>query len=109
AELVPVPVGPPLGTGVGGYDLITRPLSPDETLLMFTDGLVERRGEDIDDSMARLARLRLPAGAGMEDVLDEVLLRLDGTHAEDDVAVLAARLRPHPGPGPSHPAPEPSL
>ncbi|MFI0214286.1 PP2C family protein-serine/threonine phosphatase [Streptomyces lydicus] len=108
AELVPVPVGPPLGTGVGGYDLITRPLSPDETLLMFTDGLVERRGEDIDDSMARLARLRLPAGAGMEDVLDEVLLRLDGTHAEDDVAVLAARLRPHPGPAPSHPAPEPS-
>lgn len=100
ADLVRVPVGPPLGTGVGGYELITRTLTPDETLLMFTDGLVERRGEDIDDSMARLARLRLPAGAGVEEVLDEVLLHLDGLHAEDDVAVLAARLRHHPAPGP---------
>ncbi|MGW1378371.1 PP2C family protein-serine/threonine phosphatase [Streptomyces sp. NPDC002446] len=101
ADLVRVPVGPPLGTGVGGYELITRTITPHDTLLMFTDGLVERRGEDIDDSMARLARLRLPAGAGMEDALDEVLLRLDGLHAEDDVAVLAARLRHHPGPGPA--------
>lgn len=29
-------------------------------------------------------------------MLDEVLLRLDGLHAEDDVAVLAARIREHP-------------
>ncbi|MFI6764490.1 PP2C family protein-serine/threonine phosphatase [Streptomyces sp. NPDC050355] len=98
ADLVRVPVGPPLGTGVGGYELITRGLTPDDTLLMFTDGLIERRGEDIDDSLARLARLRLPARAGVAEVLDEVLLRLDGLHAEDDVAVLAARLRERPGP-----------
>ncbi|MFE0192684.1 PP2C family protein-serine/threonine phosphatase [Streptomyces sp. NPDC058989] len=98
ADLVRVPVGPPLGTGVGGYELITRTLTPDDTLLMFTDGLIERRGEDIDDSLARLARLRLPARAGVVELLDEVLLHLDGLHAEDDVAVLAARLRRHPGP-----------
>ncbi|MFB6438045.1 PP2C family protein-serine/threonine phosphatase [Streptomyces sp. NPDC056411] len=97
AELVRVPVGPPLGTGAGGYELVTRPLTADETLLMFTDGLVERRGEDIDDSLARLARIRLPAGTGVEDVLDEVLRHLDAAHAEDDVAVLAARLRRYPG------------
>ncbi|MGD3110780.1 PP2C family protein-serine/threonine phosphatase [Streptomyces sp. YGL11-2] len=99
AELLRVPVGPPLGTGVGGYELVTRALTPADTLVMFTDGLVERRGEDIDASLARIAGMRLPAGAGVEDVLDEVLLRLDGRHAEDDVAVLAARIRPHPGPG----------
>ncbi|GES30003.1 hypothetical protein San01_24900 [Streptomyces angustmyceticus] len=105
ADLVQVPVGPPLGTGAGGYELVTRPLTSADTLLMFTDGLVERRGEDIDASLARLARLRMPAGAGVADVLDEVLLRLDGPHAEDDVAVLAARPRRHPEAEPAAPAP----
>ncbi|MEU9501417.1 PP2C family protein-serine/threonine phosphatase [Streptomyces sp. NPDC048196] len=95
ADLLQVPVGPPLGTGTGGYEQITRTLTPDDTLLMFTDGLVERRGEDIDTSLSRLSRLRLPAGADVEQVLDEVLDHLDGLHAEDDVAVLAARIRRH--------------
>ncbi|MFG2826765.1 PP2C family protein-serine/threonine phosphatase [Streptomyces sp. NPDC048434] len=104
ADLVRVPVGPPLGTGVGGYELVTRTLTSEDILLMFTDGLVERRGEDIDVSLSRLARIRLPAGAGVAEALDEVLLRLDGLHAEDDVAVLAARLRHHPGAGPAEPA-----
>ncbi|XUM02467.1 PP2C family protein-serine/threonine phosphatase [Streptomyces venezuelae ATCC 10712] len=96
AELVRLPVGPPLGTGVGGYEPTTRPLAPGETLLLFTDGLVERRGEDIDVSLARLADLRLPADSGPEQVVEEVLRRLDAHHAEDDVAVLAARIRPRP-------------
>ncbi|MFI0966264.1 PP2C family protein-serine/threonine phosphatase [Streptomyces sp. NPDC021080] len=98
-ELLPLPVGPPLGTGVGGYQQVVRALSPDDTLVMFTDGLVERRGEDIDASLARLAALRLPPGAGVDDLLDEVLVALDARHAEDDVAVLAARIRPR-----DHPA-----
>ncbi|MEU0400658.1 SpoIIE family protein phosphatase [Streptomyces sp. NPDC006197] len=98
AELVDLPVGPPLGTGVGGYEPTTRPLAPGETLLIFTDGLVERRGEDIDLSLARLAALRLPAGSGPEQVVEEVLRRLDAHHAEDDVAVLAARVRSRPTP-----------
>ncbi|MEU8994959.1 GAF domain-containing SpoIIE family protein phosphatase [Streptomyces caniferus] len=105
ADLLHVPVGPPLGTGAGGYELVTRTLTSADTLLMFTDGLVERRGEDIDVSLSRLARIRLPAGAGVAEVLDEVVLRLDGLHAEDDVAVLAARLRHHPGEGPAAPVP----
>ncbi|MEU3607126.1 PP2C family protein-serine/threonine phosphatase [Streptomyces sp. NPDC035033] len=96
AELVDLPVGPPLGTGVGGYDPATRPLGQGDTLLLFTDGLVERRGEDIDVSLARLAGLRLPPDLGPEGVADEVLGRLDAHRAEDDVAVLAARVRARP-------------
>lgn len=96
-ELLDLPVGPPLGTGVGGYEATTRTLAPDDTLVMFTDGLVERRDEDIDVSLARLAALRMPPGMEVEEVLDEVLARLDARHAEDDVALLAARIRPpHP-------------
>ncbi|MFI2736737.1 PP2C family protein-serine/threonine phosphatase [Streptomyces sp. NPDC018711] len=97
-EIVDLPVGPPLGTGVGGYEPTTRPLATGETLLMFTDGLIERRDEDIDVSLARLAALRLPADSGPERVVEEVLARLDAHHAEDDVAVLAARVRARPGP-----------
>ncbi|MEU7298190.1 PP2C family protein-serine/threonine phosphatase [Streptomyces exfoliatus] len=93
AELVDLPVGPPLGTGVGGYEPTTRPLNPGDTLLIFTDGLVERRGEDIDVSLARLAALRLPEDSGPGQVVDEVLRRLGAHGAEDDVAVLAARIR----------------
>ncbi|WP_435972500.1 PP2C family protein-serine/threonine phosphatase [Streptomyces sp. Qhu_M48] len=93
AELVDLPVGPPLGTGVGGYEPTTRPLAPGDTLLIFTDGLVERRGEDIDVSLARLAALRLPPDSGPRQVVDEVLSRLGAHGAEDDVAVLAARIR----------------
>ncbi|MFJ5074275.1 PP2C family protein-serine/threonine phosphatase [Streptomyces sp. NPDC088553] len=93
AELVDLPVGPPLGTGVGGYEPTTRPLRPGDTLLLFTDGLVERRGEDIDDSLGRLAALRLSPDSGPDQVVDEVLRRLGAHGAEDDVAVLAARIR----------------
>ncbi|MFF5504846.1 PP2C family protein-serine/threonine phosphatase [Streptomyces roseolus] len=96
ADLVELPVGPPLGTGVGGYEPATRPLGAGDTLLLFTDGLVERRGEDIDVSLGRLAGLRLPPDPGPEGVVEEVLRRLDARHAEDDVAVLAARVRAHP-------------
>ncbi|MCX4985614.1 PP2C family protein-serine/threonine phosphatase [Streptomyces sp. NBC_00572] len=96
AELVDLLVGPPLGTGVGGYEPPTRPLRPGDTLLLFTDGLVERRGEDIDVSLARLAALRLPPDSGPDQVVDEVLRRLGAHGAEDDVAVLAARIRVRP-------------
>ncbi|MEU8761404.1 PP2C family protein-serine/threonine phosphatase [Streptomyces sp. NPDC048659] len=98
AELVDLPVGPPLGTGLGGYEPAVRTLTPADTLLLFTDGLVERRGEDIDHSLARLAALRLPAGSGPAAVVDEVLRGLDAHTAEDDVAVLAARVRERPAP-----------
>ncbi len=96
ASLVDLPVGPPLGTGVGGYEAVTRAITPQETLLMFTDGLVERRGEDIDVSLARLVEVRPPVGAGVDAVVDAVVAGLDARHAEDDVAVLAARARPRP-------------
>ncbi|MFJ8531828.1 PP2C family protein-serine/threonine phosphatase [Streptomyces sp. NPDC093591] len=91
-SLLPVPVGPPLGTGSGGYEPATCRLDPTQTLLLFTDGLVEHRGEDIDQSLERLAGVGFASAAGVEDVIDTVLDRLDARNAEDDVAVLAARL-----------------
>lgn len=95
ARIVPVPVGPPLGTGFGGYRTASVPCGPGTVLFMYTDGLVERRGEDIDVSVQRLASLTLPAGGRLEDLLDQVLDRF-GEEAEDDIAVLASRIREGP-------------
>lgn len=90
-ELVAIPTGPPLGTGLGGYQQAIVDLRPDEVVLIYTDGLVERRGEDIDVSLARLASLSLPATRGLEDLLDDALRLIAPPAAEDDIAVLAAR------------------
>ncbi|MFD7441267.1 SpoIIE family protein phosphatase [Streptomyces sp. NPDC059909] len=93
AELIDVPAGPPLGTGLGGYELVTRELTPEDTLLLFTDGLVERRGEDIDESLARLTRVVMPGTAPVDELVDAVVRELGAEKAEDDVALLAARIR----------------
>ncbi|MFE1320449.1 SpoIIE family protein phosphatase [Kitasatospora phosalacinea] len=102
-ELIAVPTGPPLGTGVGGYEQTTMELRADHALLLYTDGLVERRGEDIDASLARLSALRLPAGgapgpggppgSSLDSLLDATLAALAPEDAEDDIALLVARVR----------------
>ncbi|WP_035851362.1 SpoIIE family protein phosphatase [Kitasatospora azatica] len=93
-ELVELPVGPPLGSGLADYEQLARPLLPEQVLLLYTDGLVERRHEDIDTSLARLADLPLPAAGDLEELLDTVLHHLATTPAQDDTALLAARARP---------------
>ncbi|MFE2374828.1 SpoIIE family protein phosphatase [Streptomyces sp. NPDC059398] len=92
AVIADIPVGPPLGTGLGGYETVSLPCGPGTVLFMYTDGLVERRGEDIDVSVGRLASLRLPVGGTLEGLLDDVLDRF-GRDATDDIAVLASRIR----------------
>jgi serine phosphatase RsbU (regulator of sigma subunit) len=71
-------------------------LRPGCTVLLYTDGLVERRGSDLDEGIARLAAtLRAVGNWPLERLCDEVLARLAQSDSEDDVALLAMRL---PGP-----------
>lgn len=93
SELVELPAGPPLGTDLGGHQAVTVPLPPGDLLLLYTDGLVEQRRIDIDDSLRRLTDLTLDVGGPLEDILDIVLGHLVHGPAEDDVTLLAARLR----------------
>ncbi|MFK4106330.1 SpoIIE family protein phosphatase [Streptomyces sp. NPDC019531] len=90
-ELVDLPVGPPLGTGSGGYESRHCPLPPGSLLLAYTDGLVERRGEDIDTGLDALSAMPIASGQSLPDVLNTVLDRLAPTNSEDDVTLLAAR------------------
>lgn len=72
----------------------TARLAPGSTLLLFTDGLVERRSSDLDAGLARLTRaLRGAAGRSAEQVCDLVFDRLAPEESEDDIALLAVRCR----------------
>jgi serine phosphatase RsbU (regulator of sigma subunit) len=66
-------------------------LEPGSTVLLHTDGLVEHRGVDYDDSVAALcALLGTLAGQSPRAVVDTVIARLTSPgHADDDVVVLA--------------------
>ncbi|MFE3856345.1 SpoIIE family protein phosphatase [Streptomyces griseorubiginosus] len=90
-ELADLPVGPPLGTGSGGYESRHCPLPPGSLVLAYTDGLVERRGEDIDIGLAALTALPIASGHPLPDILTTVLDRLAPASSEDDVTLLAAR------------------
>jgi serine phosphatase RsbU (regulator of sigma subunit) len=96
------PVGPPLGIGWSGprADGVTD-LPPGSTLLLFTDGLFERRTGDLDQGRAQLrAVVAGLAGEPLEELCDGLLAALLADGAEDDVAVLAVRAHPLDAPRP---------
>ncbi len=63
-----------------------------DTVLLVTDGLVERRGEDIETGLARLRRAtRLLAAASLDDGLGEVVSLVGDDSSDDDVAALSLR------------------
>jgi PAS domain S-box-containing protein len=72
------------------YDEVTSQLDPGGTVVLYTDGLVERPGDHIDNGLARLAGAVREAPAEPEHLCDHLLHTLvpEGA-AQDDVALLA--------------------
>lgn len=94
-------------TAVGGADLLlgvlpatprsqtTVELLPGDTLVLYSDGLVEQRGKDVDEGITELAgHLRDLGDPGLGVLCDAVLDRMLPEHQEDDVALVAIRLDP---------------
>nr|WP_276610847.1 SpoIIE family protein phosphatase [Kineococcus siccus] len=69
-------------------------LGPGSSVVFYTDGLVERRDEDLDDGIARLvAVVARHAGSTAEELSDVVLDDTEAVAGDDDTAVLVLRLR----------------
>ncbi|MEU8341634.1 SpoIIE family protein phosphatase [Spirillospora sp. NPDC048832] len=91
-----VPPAPPLGVASGAA-IESREFTVEDGSLfvIYTDGLVENRGRDIDDGLARLQRIFGPDSVDrpMEDLAKATLAGVYADQHRDDIAVLIARLR----------------
>lgn len=86
-----LPVDPPLGVAAERSRSTTEVALPEgSVMLLYTDGLIERRGEVIDVGLERLRRAVAPAEP--EEVCNRVLRELVGaTIPADDIAAVAVR------------------
>jgi PAS domain S-box-containing protein len=85
----------PLGGMAAVPHEVTMRIAPGDTLVLFTDGLVERRGESIDVGLEEL-RVAVEGAAGLDtgamaDALLDAMTRRGPFH--DDIALLVVRLR----------------
>jgi serine phosphatase RsbU (regulator of sigma subunit) len=91
ATFVDVRISPPVGTGRDLHrEAVTVPLQPGAVMVLYTDGLVERRGQVLDVGLERLRTTVSTAAA--DTVAREVMHRLVADSAPiDDVALVVIR------------------
>lgn len=92
-EVLDLPGGIVLGVDAGAsYPVTDLRLAPGEVLALFTDGLIERAGTDIDQGIERLRRTIADAGAGsLADAADLVIGHArQAPDRPDDIALLLA-------------------
>ena len=85
---------PPLGIGDGLTRSSTFDIEDGSLLVLYTDGLVERQGTDIDEGLARLQAVFGPGSATrpVDELCAAVLASAYDQPQHDDIAVLIARL-----------------
>lgn len=95
-ELLDQATDPPLGARPQHVPRpqASLPYKPGDTLVLYTDGLIERRGEDIDAGLGRLIDVLGAHGdLGTEQLADTVLARLGvSSGGRDDIALIVVRL-----------------
>jgi hypothetical protein len=94
-ELLDVPPAPPLGIGNGEVESRQFSVEDGSLFVLYTDGLVENKGQDISDGLARLQNIFGPGSPArpLEDLCKATLDGVYSDHQRDDIAVLIARLR----------------
>jgi hypothetical protein len=90
ATPVPAHAGPPLGIGGLPFEAAELELPEGSLLALYTDGLLESRGRDVDRTSELIQILSRPA-ASLEALCDTVTSALLPDHRTDDAALLLAR------------------
>ncbi|WP_165974516.1 SpoIIE family protein phosphatase [Nonomuraea deserti] len=92
-----LPSGTPVGLGLGSYERVEVELAEGSLIALYTDGLVERRGADIDAGLRRLGTALAAPALSLDDLCARVIgTMVDDTPSEDDIALLIARTRTAP-------------
>ncbi|GAB3350402.1 PP2C family protein-serine/threonine phosphatase [Modestobacter lapidis] len=93
ATMLDCPVAPPVGVSAARPAPATVvPVTTAATLVAFTDGAVERRGETIDTGLERLRAAAADAGSRpLEGMLDDLLGELVTEGNKDDTVLLGLR------------------
>jgi len=91
AWALPQPDGILLGAGDRGYHVASQQLVVGDLLLLYSDGLVERRDQSLDDGLSTL--VGAAAGCGdPDDVVSTVLSALGSTATDDDTCLVALQV-----------------
>ncbi len=91
ARPLPQPDGILLGAGSRGYATATVQLEPGDLLLLYSDGLVERRDRAVDEGLEILLQA-VGQSTDPDLVIGTALAALGSTHAEDDTCVVALQV-----------------
>lgn len=91
-QVIMPPSSPPLGVGSFPRASVVAPLQPGQAFLLYTDGLVETRDQDIDRGIGRLVAA-LSAGRRLDSDADlrALAAELVPSGQDDDVTLLAVR------------------
>lgn len=65
-------------------------MPPGSLLVLYTDGLIEARGSDLDERLAELTRLLADPQRQLDHLCDSLITHLVPAAADDDVALLVA-------------------
>jgi len=85
-------VGAPVGVSTPlPYSELEVDLPPYATFVAFTDGLVERRGQLIDESLAELTSMINAEHGSLGELLDNVVVHAGAYGSDDDTAILGVR------------------
>ncbi|WP_232839171.1 SpoIIE family protein phosphatase [Streptomyces triticisoli] len=90
-EFVDLPPTPPLGLGGMPFETVEVELAESSQLVLYTDGLIEKRSQDVDVGLDMLRAVLSCTGRAPEDTCEAVLDALLPARPGDDVALLVAR------------------
>jgi hypothetical protein len=92
SEFLETEVGLPIGVDTDcSYVSRTFAVPEGASLFGFTDGLIERHDENLDDGLERLRQVAMRASGDLEQMMSQILEQVRGTESVDDTAMAGVQ------------------